>query len=213
MKVPVIIVTAALLVGGLFGNYLRFSEQHPDRNPQFDIIPYSTDGYYGQEHRFAEESYDVMKADTSTLRRYVADDGTPYWLFVAYFSSQKYGSQIHSPKHCLPGGGWRIQRLEPYFLPMPGNVTKEVNRVTITSPGSQEAMFYWFETRSGDIRSEFDIKLDLMKNSLLLRPTDAAFIRLTLPIERGGLEEATARAIAFFDTFHGAIAQSLPFGN
>jgi len=214
MKIAVIIATVAILLGGIFGNFLRFSERMPDHPPELGKIPYSAGNYYGDERRFAEASYEVLKADTTTLRRYVDSDGTIYWLFVAYFSSQKYGSQIHSPKQCLPGGGWKIQKLEPFTFPFPNGIKKEINRVTINAPGSsQEVMFYWFETRTGSIRDEFAIKWDLMKNSLLLRPTDAAFIRLTLPLGEGGLPEATEKAVRFFDTFYMSIERSLPFGN
>lgn len=211
MKTAVIIASVIILVGGVFGNYLRFSEQMPDHPPDFSMIPYTAGDYYGEERRFAEASYEVLKADTTTLRRYVDADGTIYWLFVAYFSSQKYGSQIHSPKHCLPGGGWKIQKLEPFPFPFPDGVVREINRVTIQAPGAQQVMFYWFETRTGSIREEFAIKWDLMKNSLLLRPTDAAFIRLTLPLDKGGLPEATERATRFFNTFYNPIERSLPF--
>ena len=84
----------------------------PEQGPQFDLIPFEKQEYYGTEKRFAETSYEILKADTTTLRIY---DGPSqrFWLFLAYFNSQEYGSQIHSPKHCLPGGGWQILRHEP----------------------------------------------------------------------------------------------------
>ncbi len=211
MKTKVVLTIIIILVGGAFGNYLRFEEQMPDQPPDFGLVPYNTEDYLGDEQRFSDVSYDVLKADTTTLRRYVGPDGQIYWLFVAYFQSQKYGSQIHSPKHCLPGGGWKIDYLEPYMLPLPGGVTKEVNRVFVRTQDTQQLMFYWFETRSGSIREEFGIKWDLMKNSLMLQPTDASFIRLTLEIENGDAEQATNRAIEFFNNFYPSIEQALPF--
>ena len=50
-------------------------------------------------------------------------------------------------------------------------------------------------------------------NSLMLRPTDAAFVRLTLPVKDGNIEEATQRAIAYLNTFHPSIEAALPFNN
>jgi EpsI family protein len=203
--------TALIVVFGAFGNYLRFNKRMPDRLPVFESIPYTIDGYYGEERRFSQLSYDVLQADTTTLRLYRDADGTSYWLFVAYFSSQKYGSQIHSPKHCLPGGGWKIEKIEPFLLRFADNSTKEINRLIIGRQKKKQVMFYWFETRGGTINDEFGLKWDLMKNSLLLRPTDAAFIRLTIPTELNKLDQATAKAVAFFNTFYPDIKQALPF--
>ena len=30
----------------------------------------------------------------------------PVWLYVGYYGSQRTGATYHSPKNCLPGGGW-----------------------------------------------------------------------------------------------------------
>ncbi len=212
MRKLVLLSTALLLVGGAFGNYLRYVEQEPDRWPSFGAIPYEAAGYFGEEHRLAEYNYEVLRADTTTLRLYHTPDGSPMWLLIAYFSSQKYGSQIHSPKHCLPGGGWKIETLEQFQLPLPSG-PKMVNRLAIKAGDRNRAMFYWYETRGGSLTSEFALKWDLAVNSLLLRPTDVAFIRLTLPTEQGDIEAASKRAADFFATFYPGMTQALPFGN
>jgi len=212
MKKAVIIVTVFLIVGGAFGNYLRYIEQTPDRPATYENIPYELAGYQGVEERFAEESYDILKADTTTLRHYVDSLEYQYWLFIAYFTSQKYGSQIHSPKHCLPGGGWKIMSLEPYQLKLDNSPVKNINRLLIAEGERKQLMFYWFETRGGTIRNEFALKWDLVTNSLLLRPTDAAIVRLTIPLGLGeDYDTATRRAVAFFNNFQDAIDKALPF--
>jgi EpsI family protein len=134
-------------------------------------------------------------------------------LFVAYFESQKYGSQIHSPKHCLPGGGWKILNLEPFDLPLAGGDHKHVNRMIIGEGSQREVMFYWYETRGGTVRNEFGLKWDLMVNSLLLRPTDAAIVRFHMPISPGeSADDATERVVAHIRTFSEDIDNALPFG-
>jgi EpsI family protein len=214
MKRPVLLASALIFAAGLFGNYLRFVEHKPDRPADFGVVPYSLDGYSGEERRFEDYSYQILKADTTMLRFYEGADGQPFWLFVAYFSSQRYGSQIHSPKHCLPGGGWRIDRLEPFKLVLADGSTRNINRLIIADRNQRELMFYWYETRSGAIRNEFALKWDLMKNSLLLRPTDAAIVRLTTSFDPGDdINSVTAKAVAYLDTFYPSIDKSLPFGH
>lgn len=213
MKTTAIIVSAVLiLAAGGFGNYLRYNERMPDRGVDFDVLPYETDYYFGEERRFSEYSYEILKADTTTLRLFNGLDGNSYWLFIAYFASQKYGSQIHSPKHCLPGGGWRIQSLEACPLSLGDGRKINVNRLVISERERRQLMFYWFQTRGGIIRNEFELKWDLMRNSLLLRPTDAAIIRLTMPLTGDrDMAEATEKAERFLRTFYPRIEEALPF--
>ncbi len=213
MKLTVVVSTALVVLCGMFGNYLRYNTRMPDKLPSFEEIPYTANGYLGEERRFSKLSYEVLKADTTTLRFYQAPDGTQIRLFVAYFSTQKYGSQIHSPKHCLPGGGWKIESLHTFSLSLLGGVNKQINRAVIRQRENKQLMFYWFETRGGTIRNEFGLKWDLMKNSLFLRPTDAAFIRLTVPIEQRSIEQTTAEAEDFLRIFYPRLERALPFHN
>ena len=207
-----ITVIVILVLFGAFGNYLRFAERRSSELPRLGEIPLVTENYIGEEQRFDEESYEVLRADTTTLRLYVDPDGNKYWLFIAYFASQKYGSQIHSPRHCLPGGGWKIENIEPFEITFADNSSKLVNRLLINVDQHRQLMLYWFETRGGAIRDEFGLKFDLMKNSLLLRPTDAAIVRLTVPLNVGeDFDSATKRALDCLDTFHPTIMKSLPF--
>ena len=212
MKQPLVIVIIILALFGSFGNYLRFANRGSNEPARFSEIPMMTDNYVGEEQRFSDQSYEVLLADTTTLRLYVGPEGNKYWLFIAYFESQVYGSQIHSPRHCLPGGGWQIENIEPYQLNLTDNSSKLVNRLMISTDQHKQLMLYWFETRGGAIRDEFGLKFDLMKNSLLLQPTDAAIVRLTVPVKPGeDFDSATKRAVTYFNIFHTSVMKSLPF--
>lgn len=208
---------AAFLILALFGGfgiYLHSHERSPDRAPDFNLIPYGAAGYVGLENRFDDFAYDVLKADTTTLRMYRDDSGRVLWLFVAYFASQTYGSQIHSPRHCLPGGGFQIESTEPFALPLSDGAILNVNRLAIANPRRRELMLYWYETRSGVITGEYGLKLDLMKNAVLLRPTDAAICRLTMPLSlTDDFDRATAETVRFIRQIYPAVRQALPFGN
>jgi EpsI family protein len=200
-----------VFISGVFGNILRYSTHPPEGVADFGQIPMTLDGYSGREQILADFTYDILKADTTTYRDYTDPDGRGYNLFIAYFESQKYGSQIHSPKHCLPGGGWRIEQVVPRKIRLTDSVTREVNLAVISVQNYKAVMLYWFETRSGGIRSEYGLKLDLVKNSLLFNATDAAIVRLTVPISGDNLESALAGAEKFLGAFYPYIAQSLPF--
>jgi EpsI family protein len=208
-----LIAVAVLVLLGGFGTYLKGHRAEPDRPPDFSRIPIEIESFYGTEQRFDEFAYEILKADTTTLRMYRNNSGDVFWLFIAYFSSQKYGSQIHSPKHCLPGGGYKIVSIEPYDISLADGRSILVNRLLIASQRQKELMLYWFETRSGIISDEYGLKLDLMKNSVMLLPTDAAICRITMPLPLDAdFDEATTGAVDFLNKIYPSMQTALPFG-
>ena len=72
-------------------------------------------------------------------------------------------------------------------------------------------MYYWFQTRSGLVASELGLKLDLVINSLKRAPTDAAFIRINLPLNEVSEKEALVLVEDFLKDFQPGIEEALPF--
>src|SRR3954447_2729789 len=54
---------------------------------------------------------------TSYLSRTYRKDGRQVELLIVYYAQQRAGESMHSPEHCLPGGGWRIANRESVALP------------------------------------------------------------------------------------------------
>ncbi|HHI02109.1 MAG: EpsI family protein [Candidatus Zixiibacteriota bacterium] len=200
-----------IVLGGIVGNALRFTERKPDKMADFSKIPLVIDKtYFGREHPIDELTAEVLKATVTTNRVYTTSDELTFQLFVAYFESQKYGSQIHSPRHCLPGSGWKIEAIEPYELIVPDGTKKIINHSVIRDNLKQVVMLYWYETRSGSIQGEYGLKLDLIKNSLLFNPTDAVIIRLTIDAGHD-ISLATEKGLEFINRLYPHIEESLPF--
>jgi EpsI family protein len=173
----------AIIVVGLAGGYARelsgsrvFSETVPD----FTGLPAAVDGWQSEDYPITESISEVLDADAVLQRRYFAPDGSEVWLFLAYFAAQGVNSQIHSPRHCVPGSGWRIASVERCTLDLPRG-SHPATRLIIQRQGQGQAneMLYWFRTRSGVVTGEYSLKWDLVKNSLARRPTDAVFVRFT----------------------------------
>jgi len=122
----------------------------------------------------------VLAADAALQRVYRRPGGAEVWLFVAYFAQQQVNSQIHSPRHCIPGGGWRVGFVRPEVLEM-GAARRPATRMRIQRDGHAQDVFYWFTTRGGTTAGEFPLKWDLVRNSLAGRPTDAFFVRYNAP--------------------------------
>ena len=72
-------------------------------------------------------------------------------------------------------------------------------------------MYYWFLTRGGALTSEIGLKFDLVFNSLRRRSTDAAFIRINIPLNQLSAEEAQFVFEDFLRAFQQKVRESLPF--
>src|SRR5919109_956457 len=49
-------------------------------------------------------------------------------LYIGYYPRQEKGDTIHSPQHCLPGGGWEPLDISVKRIPLADGRTIAVNR-------------------------------------------------------------------------------------
>jgi EpsI family protein len=191
---------------------LRTQRSAPAADPvRFGALPLQVDEFTGTEQWFDSATYAVLKADTSTYRRYVGAEGVPIWLFVAYFGAQNYGEQIHSPRNCLPGGGWNILSLDRMPVEIPGRGSVVSNRLVIESGNHREVMYYLFLTRVGPVASEYRLKFELARAALTFQPRDAIFLRVSTPIVDSGVEAADERCRQLLSSSMPLLSRGMPF--
>ncbi len=205
------VIVALLILTGSAAYALRYMNVEPDELADFDKIPQNLNGWEAEEVFFSEATYDILKATETTTRIYHSDHELLPVLFIGYFKDQKYGSQIHSPRHCLPGSGWGILSHTQREIEVNGR-TIPINYVLIGSRNQLQLMYYWFETRSGTITNEFGLKFNLFMNALFMKPTDAAFLRLTVNLpNENSIRQGEQILMSFLEDFLPAIEKSLPF--
>lgn len=206
-----IAIVLSVLVGAA-GYGLRSQRAAPESGSlQLDRLPLQFDRYLGTEEWFDSSTYAVLGADTTTLRRYDGGEGIPIWLFAAYFGSQNYGEQIHSPRNCLPGGGWNILSLERVPVNLPGRGDVITNRLLIESEGVRQVMYYFFLTRMGPVASEYRLKFELARAALTFQPRDAMFVRVSTPVTEDGAEAAHERCRQLLTSAMPLLSEGLPF--
>jgi EpsI family protein len=179
-----VILSAAIIIAGSVSWFQRWHEVTPSGTPDFSLIPLTKDDWVGTVRELSKEELDILKANKTYAVSYRKPTSGPVDLFIAYFTSQKYGSSIHSPKNCLPGSGWIINSQKKVNVEIDGQTIK-INKMAIVAPGKRSMVYYWYLTRSGEIDGEMGLKLDLIKNSLTGRATDGALIRFTAPLPEG----------------------------
>lgn len=179
-----LIIVLAIVLAGAFSWYLRWVEITPKGEPDFNAIPMAIGDWAGQARELSKEETEILRANRTYSAIFKTSNSTEIDLFIAYFTSQKYGSSIHSPRNCLPGSGWTINSIKKSLWTI-DNRSFIINKMTIWRESQKFMVYYWYVTRSGEIDSEMGLKMDLIKNSLLGKATDGALIRVTAPLGAG----------------------------
>jgi exosortase D (VPLPA-CTERM-specific) len=186
----------------------RPAETIPAR-ASFGEFPMRLPGWTGQPEALEGFFVGQLKLDDYLLADYVNDSGRHVNLYVAYYDSQRKGEAVHSPRSCLPGGGWEMRDFDQRELPAirMGGRPLRVNRTVIELGGHRELVYYWFQQRGRIITNEFAVKWYLFWDALTRHRTDGALVRIIDAVPPGGDVAAADRAITDFAAL---IAPKLP---
>jgi EpsI family protein len=204
-------VSTALLVAALLALHLRSSgEAVPMRKP-LDHFPASLGQWHmRQDSALEPQIVDQLKVSDYLVRRYVHESGPSLWLYIGYWATQRKGADMHSPKNCLPAGGWEpIEATRiPIDLPAPhGPIT--VNRYVIQKERSIQVVLYWYQTHGVAIASEVDAKIELVRGAITRNRTDGALVRVSGPVA-GSIPDTTERLIGYVRRIYPLLAEYLP---
>jgi EpsI family protein len=142
---------------------------------------------------------EVLRASDYLLRDFRRSDGVTANLYVGYYLSQRDGASYHSPLNCLPGSGWMLVDPGKVSLPAPTGGTFMANKYVIQNGNSKSLMLYWYQGRGRAVDSEYWGKIYTVVDSVRLRRSDGALVRVTVPItgsEPQALDAATEMAVA-----------------
>lgn len=158
----------------------------PDRK-QYAEFPLEFEGWVGRTGHIEKVIIDTLKLSDYAMIDYRGADGGSVNFYSAYYDSQKKGASAHSPRSCIPGGGWRITSLENYNIPDTtiGNVPLVVNRLLIEKGESKQLVYYWFQQRDRIITNEYMMKWYLFWDAMTKSRTDGALMRLTTTLRPG----------------------------
>lgn len=175
----------------VFLKFINYSEDMEPDKP-LSTFPKKIGEWKGTEGRFDQEVYDALGVDDSFLGHYRTSEGGYVQLYVGFYKSQREGDLIHSPKNCMPGGGWNITDTSIEELNIPGNSPSKINviKLNIEQEEKKQIVLYWFQSRGRFISSEYWQKIYLVIDSITKRRTDGSFVRLIAPVIDGDKEKA-----------------------
>ena len=172
------------------------------RGVRLDALPYRLDAWTGRDAApLDHETLQILAADEYLNRNYVdgsADDRTPINFYAAYYGRQRPGVSIHSPLHCLPGTGWEPLDVSTITVPLDGGAQASMRRMLVRKNRDRAIVLYWYSIHGRLLASEVASKLWLLHDSVRLGRSDAALVRIVVPVGAGGdVTAAEQRGVAF----------------
>jgi EpsI family protein len=141
---------------------------------------------------------DALKLDDYLLANYDEGARSPVNLYVAYYNSQRKGEAVHSPRSCMPGGGWQLHDFDQRTVAdaaIDGRPLR-VNRTMIELGSQRQLVYYWFQQRGRVITNEFAVKWYLFWDALTRHRTDGALVRLIVALPATGNEAEADRRLS-----------------
>jgi EpsI family protein len=212
MKQPArLALSAALLLGVLLVLQFRSGGEAVQIRKSFDTFPQAIGVWKEQDSAvFDVDTLRMLKMSDYLMRRYVDPAGHTTWLYMAYWQSQRKGSDIHSPKNCLPAGGWEPVEATRLTIPLGGAAAPiTVNSYLIQKDRQMQVVIYWFQAQGTVVAGELEAKIEMVRSAILRNRTDGAIVRLSSPVA-GTVQETTDRLVRYIQTLYPVLSDYLP---
>lgn len=173
---PALLGVGCLLISGIRGQQ-RLAPRESLAN-----IAISAPGYVVKEVTVPEDERRIAGMSHYVNRTFMRDSVDLFNVYVGYYDYQVQGKSIHSPKNCLPGGGWEPLQSGVTSVAAPGG-TVRVNRYLLANKGAQALVYYWYEGRGRVEASEYKVKWNLLRDAALYGRTEEALVRIVVPVD------------------------------
>lgn len=178
------ILLVVLLMGGFVVNAWEYlGEAYVERKTLKDF-PSRVASWeqIGTDEQFDSETLAVLRASDYLLRNYKSEDGRITNFYVGYYASQRDGATYHSPLNCLPGSGWVMSEPGSVTITPNGRAPFVANKYVIQNGDHKELLVYWYQGRGRSVASEYWGKVYTVFDSVRLRRSDGAMVRITTTI-------------------------------
>ncbi|WP_031386119.1 exosortase C-terminal domain/associated protein EpsI [Desulfonatronum thiodismutans] len=202
------IVAYALMLLGVLYMHVHADTAMPTNKP-FTQFPTEHQGWrMVGESTFSDSILNILKPTDILNRSYARPGERPVDLHIGFYDGGKGTGVIHSPKHCLPGGGWYEYSSERVTVDM-GADTVNLVQAVYQHGQSKELFLYWFQAKDKSLNSEYALKLAEITNSIFHGRRDTAFIRISTRYE-GEPQQALEKAQSFARDFYPVFREFLP---
>ncbi len=211
---PLSWVVPVLLVGIAASSlYVQGRENYMPERRVFAEFPLTIAEWKGKTGTIEENILEALKTEDYLISDYVNPDGKVVNLWVAYYADQAAGSAAHSPRSCIPGGGWLIKDLSLRTIDgiQTGGGPLQVNRLLIKKGDYTQVVYYWFKQRDRNVTNEWLVKWYLFLDGMTRNRTDGALVRLTAFVRPGeDLSAADDRVVEYLQAVYPYLSEYIP---
>lgn len=147
-----------------------------------------------QVHSSRESSQEVVKLlGVDDYIEYNYTNSKEQWLnfYVGFYESVGIRGGYHSPKNCIPGGGWGIDTVKAVeIIPKGKNTSVKISEMIIRNGNKYQVVYYWYQNRGRIIHSEYAEKIYMVLDAIFKKRRDGAFVRLMVPVAEGKIDQA-----------------------
>ena len=205
------VLLVLLLVAGVVVNAWSYlGEAHVERKELKDF-PQTVGAWQrtGTDQILDDATMKVLRASDYLLRDFRKPAGQVANLYVGYYASQRTGATYHSPLNCLPGSGWTLSEPAKATIALPDGTSFVANKYIIQNGEYRSLMVYWYQGRGRNVASEYWGKVYTVFDSVRLRRSDGAMVRVTVPI-RESEAAAEQAAIEFASAAETVLPEFVP---
>lgn len=189
---------AALFAGSVVIHTVEATPRFPERDSFADLLLEFPE-WKVSETRLDVETEQTLGADDYIVVNMVSPEEERLNLYIAYLNAQRDGNSWHSPRQCLPGGGWQFESQGIVPADDPANALGHpYNRIVMKQGDVQYLVYYWYQQRGRFVADEIMMKLWLIWDVTTRQRSDGAMVRLMTQIEP---DETVAEAEARLDSF------------
>ncbi|MDH5766066.1 MAG: VPLPA-CTERM-specific exosortase XrtD [Gammaproteobacteria bacterium] len=185
----------------------------PERE-NFIEFPMVIGEWNGKRDRLEQIYLDALKLDDYVIADYHNSNGEKVNFYSAYYETQQAGEAAHSPRTCIPGGGWRIKSHDQKIIKGLTSVNGgplSVNRLLIQKGDFTQVVYYWFKMRERNQTSEYSLKLYLIWDAITRNRTDMALVRFTtVSMGSENIADADARIESLLNEVYPVLNKYIP---
>jgi exosortase D (VPLPA-CTERM-specific) len=212
---PQIFVSVAVLcVGVVVAFSLESREELIPERESFASFPLVIDQWRGQDAVLDDQILKSLASDDYFLAEYLNQENQDrVSIWVAYYEEQHKGRAVHSPRACLPGGGWQLESFDEYVLKDigPNGENYTVNRSVVAQGDARQLVYYWFVERGQIQANEYFVRWSIFWDALTKNRSDGALVRVTTFVsDISQIDQADQRLEQFVRLIDPKLAYYLP---
>ncbi|MBU1568762.1 MAG: EpsI family protein [Proteobacteria bacterium] len=177
------------------------------------LFPHQVGGYHlSKSFQSSAGVVELLGVDDYLQYNYIDDTNTGINLYVGYYKAVGVSGGYHSPKNCLPGGGWGIDRVKEVVLRggAIGEKQATVSQMLIRNGAEYQMVLYWYQNRGRIIASEYWEKVYLVLDAMLMQRRDGTFIRIMAVVPDKQIEATEEKLKKFAEQTMTLLEDHLP---